>query len=81
MTQLNPELPTVLITSDKGAVCRALKLDVYIDDNYDNVVGVGLQSPSTRCYLLNYTYNRMGELPVSVTRINRVAEMFEKEGL
>ena len=46
-------LPTVLISSTKGLSCKALKLDVYIDDNYDYVLDVARESPSTRCYLLD----------------------------
>ena len=34
---LQMDLPTVLISSEKGLVAKALKLDVYVDDNADNV--------------------------------------------
>ena len=50
--------PTVLLASDKGAVAKALKLDCYLDDNLDNIKSVLRESPKTRAYLLNRSYNR-----------------------
>ncbi len=50
--------PTVLISVDKGAACKTLKLNAYIDDNLDNARSVLDQSPSTRVYLLNRRYNQ-----------------------
>jgi len=49
--------PTVLLASAKGAAAKALKLDAYIDDNLDNVRDVLRESPGTRVYLLNRSYN------------------------
>lgn len=58
---VGPEVwPTVLISSDKGACAKALKLDVYVDDNMDNVNGCALKSPQTRTYLINRRYNALG---------------------
>lgn len=91
--QLNVEhaLPTVLITSEKGLAAKTLGLDVYVDDNYDNVLDVATHSPTTRTYLLNATYNQ-GELPnfmphpitgrmqeCHLRRINKLGEMFDAE--
>lgn len=73
--------PTVLISSQKGFCAAALKLDVYIDDNYHNVLDVGTLTyeerrnkpkprwPVTRVYLLDKRYNRVGgpELPADST--------------
>jgi uncharacterized HAD superfamily protein len=73
--------PTVLISSHKGACAKALNLDVYIDDNFDNVWDVYEQSPTTRTYLLDREYNRLGALPTSVRRIPTVEAMFESESL
>jgi hypothetical protein len=95
-TNINAELPTVLISSSKGLCAAALKLDVYIDDNFDNAVAVMEQSPKTRTYLLHRRYNSephqvlppSGEgydnngLPCvrgTVTRINSLLELFERE--
>jgi uncharacterized HAD superfamily protein len=57
--------PTVLITSDKGAAAKALKLDVYVDDNLDNIKGVLRESATTRAYLFDRAYNQ-GEVSIDV---------------
>ena len=51
-------IPTVLLASDKGAAAKTLKLDVYIDDNLDNIKSVLRESPKTRAYLLDKSYNQ-----------------------
>ena len=56
---LGIDLPTVLLTADKGLVARALSLDCYIDDYIYNAFGVIEQSPRTRMYLLDLPYNRV----------------------
>ena len=75
---LQMDLPTVLISSEKGLVARALKLDVYVDDNADNVndvveqtllstrrqrVSLGDEQPDTRVYLIDKSYNRPPGVP------------------
>lgn len=63
--------PTVLISSAKGVCAKALRLDAYLDDNYDNVLGVADESPTTRTFLLTKRYNTPGvspELPLETTR-------------
>jgi hypothetical protein len=50
--------PTVLLASAKGAAAKALKLDVYLDDNLDNAKDVLRESPKTRMYLLDRSYNQ-----------------------
>lgn len=72
-------VPTVLIASDKGGVAKALKLDVYIDDNWDNAVSVAAQSPLTRNYLLDTSYNRYAAPVNGIIRVSSVAEMFDRE--
>lgn len=71
--------PTVLISSEKGLSCAALKLDAYIDDNFDNIQSVLRDSPKTRAYLLDRPYNRLarGVLP---RRVFSVEEMLILEG-
>lgn len=64
--------PTVLISADKGGLCRALRLDAYLDDNLDNVnacvsvvrmeadrAQLANEKPkfATRVYLLDKSYN------------------------
>ena len=50
--------PTVLISSDKGFAARALKLDAYIDDKWENAVDVADYSPMTRVFLLQRPWNQ-----------------------
>lgn len=74
-------IPTVLISSAKGLCCHALKLDAYVDDNWDNIVAVSEQSPKTRAYLLDYAYNRINgtAVPSGVTRVSSLFEMLATE--
>lgn len=57
------EVPTVLLVGYrmKGVAAKALGLDLYIDDNYDNCLDCVEQSPLTRTYLLDRAYNRVFE--------------------
>lgn len=48
---------TVLISSEKGAIAKALKLDFYIDDRGENILDVEKVSPNTRAFLLNQPWN------------------------
>lgn len=52
------ETPTVLIASDKGAIAKALNLDIYVDDNWHNAYNTGVASPTTQVYLIDRAYNR-----------------------
>ena len=70
------DLPTVLISSEKGLCARALKLDVYIDDNWDNVEDVLERSPETRTYLLNRRYNAAF---TTAKRVETLGQMFDAE--
>ena len=83
--------PTVLIVGSnaKGDVAKSLRLDCYIDDNYDNVQDVAVKSPGTRTYLLNTTSNRQTavdgvlvpypDVSPLVTRVDSLGEMFDTE--
>lgn len=46
--------PTVLISSAKGACAKALKLDLYIDDRWENCVDT---APHCKTYLLTQPWN------------------------
>lgn len=82
--------PTVLISSDKGLCCKALKLDAYIDDNLDNVDSVSVETaprdkkglrvglPTTRTYLLDRNYNQ-GATCSGITRVRSVGQMLDYE--
>jgi 5'(3')-deoxyribonucleotidase len=49
--------PTVLLTADKGACAKALKLDLYIDDKDENCLAVNHESPKTRCIMMARSWN------------------------
>jgi hypothetical protein len=49
--------PTVLISSEKGACCKALKLTHYIDDRVENCQDVRDTSPSTKGFMLARPWN------------------------
>lgn len=72
--------PSVLIVGHrvKGQVAKALNLDAYIDDNFDNVHDCATQSSGTRTYLLCRAYNRGAEIS-GVIRVNTLGEMFDNE--
>lgn len=74
-------MPTVLIvgTDAKGAMCKHLQLDAYIDDNYENCFQCGVQSPKTRTYMLDRAYNRKGDLPETVARVQSLGQMLDIE--
>jgi 5'(3')-deoxyribonucleotidase len=49
--------PTVLISSDKGTIAKALRLDLYIDDNDDNCLAVHHDSTGTKMVQLARPWN------------------------
>lgn len=49
--------PTVLISSDKGACAHALKLDMYIDDRFENCRDVADNTVGCTVYLINRPWN------------------------
>lgn len=71
--------PTVLISGEKGEIAHALKLDAYIDDNYDNVRDVVQQSPATTTYLLNRSYNEAFTQGIGHIRVPALAAMLDAE--
>lgn len=76
---LGLETPTVLIAKDKGLVARALHLNAYIDDKFENAMDVAFHSPGTRSYLYDRAYNRLGESRYH--RVASVVDFFDREGL
>lgn len=53
---------TVLISSEKGAIAKALKLGYYADDRAENIMDVERTSPDTFAYLIEQPWNQ--HLPV-----------------
>lgn len=69
--------PTVLISSQKGLAAAVLGLDVYVDDNLDNITAVQNQSPRTQALLYDYAYNRVpADMPDVKHRIDRLDDVF-----
>lgn len=77
---------TVLISSHKGLVARALDLDVYIDDKWENCLDVVAATtpvtasadapPKTRVFLLNQPWNTKYGNTAFVTRVDSPFEVF-----
>lgn len=72
--------PTVIISAKKGAVAAALSLDAYIDDKWEHALDVVAQSPTTRMYLFNTSYN-LGYPTAELTRVTTVQQMLEMQGV
>lgn len=50
---------TVLISSEKGALCKALKLDYYVDDRAENIADVVEKNGQvTQAYLIDQPWNQ-----------------------
>ena len=54
--------PTVIVSKYKGKLADALALDYFIDDKSANCEDVYSNSPNTKVYIADATYNQ-GELP------------------
>lgn len=68
--------PTVLISGAKGLCAQALKLDVYVDDRWENCLDVKEKSPSTRVFILDRPWNRLGDdTEQKLERISFVGEI------
>lgn len=68
--------PTVLISKEKAAVCKALKLDAYIDDKLENVNAVA--ETETASYLITRGWNQKGLLDERVIRVATVKEFLTR---
>lgn len=53
------DLPsTVLVSSEKGMCCEALKIDLYVDDKIENIMQIMKRAIPTAPYLLNQPWNQ-----------------------
>jgi uncharacterized HAD superfamily protein len=70
--------PTVVLTKSdrKGHLAEALRLDAYIDDNYENCFQCSMHSPTTQTFVLDRRYNRK-EFD-NFIRVKTLGEMFDK---
>jgi uncharacterized HAD superfamily protein len=63
---------TVLLSAMKGLCARALNLDVYIDDKWENCVDVVNSSACTRTFLMDRPWNRHTYESMAFTRVSSV---------
>lgn len=69
--------PTVLISSEKGACAKALKLDYYVDDRFENVHDVLRQTGArTAAYLLDRPWNTSFETLLRVDATSDFLDVF-----
>ena len=69
LNELGVEYPTVVITKDKGLVCKALGIAAFIDDKPENLEDIAKESPSTQLFLQDASYNRDYKEPKGWTRV------------
>lgn len=65
---------TILVSSEKGLCCEALKIDRYIDDKIENIIQVQVGSKKTQPFLLDQPWNKGADLP----RVYSVEEFLSK---
>lgn len=63
--------PAVLISSEKGECCHALKVDYYLDDKNENCADVSRRSLATKGYMLAQPWNQ--EQP-GIPRLSALSE-------
>lgn len=68
------DTPTTLISSQKGEIAHALKLDYYIDDRAENILDVMSKSPQTFAYLIDQPWNQHKHVPL---RIRTLADFLQ----
>lgn len=77
------EMPTVLISFDKGLIAEGLQLDVFVDDKPENVLDVAKARPACKTFLLDWAYNREHEelnhqiAQGRITRIEKAREALD----
>lgn len=68
--------PTVLVSSEKGMCARALQLDAYIDDNWDNCVDVAVSEPNGQTFCLDRPWNK-GRTSADIMRVTEPGVMLD----
>lgn len=63
--------PTVIVTKNKGQLCKLLDVDYFIDDKWENCMDVAIQSPKTAVFVKDELYNRRESVHGSI--LNRVS--------
>jgi len=55
------EYPTVVVTDNKGELAKALKLVAFIDDRPENLRAIAFESPETKLFLRDGSWNQDAE--------------------
>lgn len=71
--------PTVLVTKDKGELCKALGIRYFIDDKPSNCEDVYSNSFNTKVYIADAPYNQ-GEVP-HLSRAANLNDFFRQIGV
>lgn len=70
--------PTVLVSGDKGRCAKALKLDYYIDDRFENCLDVAVSGGGCQTFLMDRPWNnRADHEDDRLTRVDAVSEMLD----
>lgn len=75
---LGVQFPTVLVRADKGRVASGLQLDIFVDDYVENLKMIEEQSPITKLFLVNQTYNEYLPVPSNWTRVKNLKDFAER---
>ena len=77
---LGTRMPTVLVVGPKakGDMAKHLGLDIYLDDNLDNVNDCMTKALKTRTYLLNRAYNQ-SPYDDMLLRVDSLGQLFDYE--
>lgn len=76
--------PTVLAIPNKGEVCRALKVDAFIDDKPENCWDVRMESLDTKVFLMEQPWNQWERVHAKefvitpLERVKTLEEFFER---
>ena len=76
---LKIELPTVIVTDNKGPVVAALGIEAFIDDRPKNLIQVWEHAPATKLFLRDQAHNRdWHEKSIGAARVHTLDEFLEE---
>lgn len=81
LSEMFPDPAVVISRKGKGIVCKALSIEVYLDDKPENVEDVWAVSPQTRTYLLKWPYNARLQESMGANAVDSLEEFAERAGL
>ena len=79
ISELGVQFPTVLVERDKGPISAALKLDAFVDDKIENLIGIDKATEGkTKIFLMNQSHNAEYDVPSHWTRVKGFGEFTSK---